>query len=326
MKVPFLESKNHEIATIMGQKRVNQLGGHYINGKPLPNAMRIAIVNMHNQGIKPCVISRQLKISHGAVSKILNRFNETGSVAPGQIGGNTRKRLIVQSVERQILEFKENNPNCSAVDIQQHLVSTGNCTRDTAPTVNSITRYLRARGLSRQSRSPAESEVTSPMNCDKKLNHSIDNILGSANHQPDLRLESPTSSSGSRSRTNFCQEQIDVLEKSYAKSSYPSAEEKEEISRLTGLSQEKIGVWFSNRRARLRKILTTTTAPPDPTNYFKFNPQLLQQFLQLQNPNLTPLMQFSPLMRFPALMPFPQNSLYPIPNNLFLNGLQNSTT
>ncbi|CAD5215959.1 unnamed protein product [Bursaphelenchus xylophilus] len=311
MKVPFSETKSHEIATIMGQKRVNQLGGHYINGKPLPNSMRIAIVNMHNQGIKPCVISRQLKISHGAVSKILNRFNETGSVAPGQIGGNPRKRQIVQSVERQIFEFKEMNPSSSSLDIQQHLIHSGHCTRDTVPTVNSITRHLKSRGLIGHSRSPRECGTPiSPTNSDKKLNHSIENILGIQNNSTESRyqLESPTSSNGSRSRTNFSQEQIDILERFYGKSSYPSAAEKEEVSRLTGLSQDKIGVWFSNRRARLRKTLTTSTMSPDPTSYFKFNPQLIQQFLQLQNPS------------FPTV--FPTLPLYPIPKPLLFNGLQ----
>ncbi|VDK61485.1 unnamed protein product, partial [Cylicostephanus goldi] len=40
---------------------------------------------MASKGVKPCHISRQLRVSHGAVSKILNRYAETGSISPGQV-------------------------------------------------------------------------------------------------------------------------------------------------------------------------------------------------------------------------------------------------
>lgn len=47
---------------LAGHGRVNQLGGVFINGRPLPDHIRRKIVEMSTQGIRPCMISRQVRI------------------------------------------------------------------------------------------------------------------------------------------------------------------------------------------------------------------------------------------------------------------------
>jgi len=123
---------------------VNQLGGVFINGRPLPNHIRLKIIEMAAAGVRPCVISRQLRVSHGCVSKILNRYQETGSIRPGVIGG-TKPKLATPEIERKVDGYKAENPGVFSWEVRDRLIKEGICDKNTVPSVSAISRLLRGR-------------------------------------------------------------------------------------------------------------------------------------------------------------------------------------
>ena len=84
-----------------GPERVNQLGGVYVNGKPLPREIRLQILQMAQMGVRPCEISQQLRVTHGCISKLLAKFSRTGTIDPDMKSNRNGKLQLSNEYESE---------------------------------------------------------------------------------------------------------------------------------------------------------------------------------------------------------------------------------
>uniref|UniRef100_A0A6I8SEN7 Paired box 2 n=1 Tax=Xenopus tropicalis TaxID=8364 RepID=A0A6I8SEN7_XENTR len=236
-----------------GHGGVNQLGGVFVNGRPLPDVVRQRIVELAHQGVRPCDISRQLRVSHGCVSKILGRYYETGSIKPGVIGGS-KPKVATPKVVDKIAEYKRQNPTMFAWEIRDRLLAEGICDNDTVPSVSSINRIIRTKvqqpfhptpdGSGTPVSTPghtlvpstASPPVSSASN-DPVGSYSINGILGIPRSNGEKRKRDEDGSDGSGPNgdsqssveslrkhlraDNFTQQQLEALDRVFERPSYP---------------------------------------------------------------------------------------------------------
>jgi len=222
-----------------------------------------------------------LKHTSPTLPKIMRSMPGMTGRQPGMIRGS-KPKVATPEVVNKIEGYKTENPTIFAWEIREKLISDGVCTNNTAPSVSSINRILRNRAAERaaadftraaQSGYPMYSPYSMPWPAAPTMWPGLASplmpnfMIPPKPQKPFGRSPSPSPSCNSpgteeedeeatqfrRSRTSFEVVQLQRLEKEFDKTHYPDLKCREELSENTGLSEARIQVWFSNRRAKWRR-------------------------------------------------------------------------
>ncbi|KAH8385444.1 hypothetical protein KR009_008143 [Drosophila setifemur] len=183
-----------------GHGGVNQLGGVFVNGRPLPDVVRQRIVELAHNGVRPCDISRQLRVSHGCVSKILSRYYETGSFKAGVIGGS-KPKVATPPVVDAIANYKRENPTMFAWEIRDRLLAEAICSQDNVPSVSSINRIVRNKAAEKAKHVHHHQQHHMPQNLSGGHN-ATDSLDGSTGTNSDPQVPCGGISNGSANSAN----------------------------------------------------------------------------------------------------------------------------
>ncbi|XP_066040592.1 paired box protein Pax-4 [Chamaea fasciata] len=227
-----------------GPSGVNQLGGLFLNGRPLPTCKRQRIIALAASGARSSDISRSLKVSNGCVSKILGRYYRTGAVGPKAVGGS-KPLLATPAVVARIARLKLEQPGLFAWEIRRQLHAEGICAGSAIPSVSSINRVLRT--LPSDLRLAAEPRDPRPP---------VSPLAAPPGPQPAPGVPrgcAPGPRHRNRNRTVFSRQQAEALEEEFQRGQYPDTATRESLAAATQLPDTTIRVWFSNRRAKWRR-------------------------------------------------------------------------
>ncbi len=225
----------------------------------MPSSIRMQIIEMAAQGTRPCVISRKLRVSHGCVSKILQRYAETGSIKPGSIGGS-KPRSTTPLIEAKMDMYRKECPTILCYEIRRRLIEENVCDQLTVPSVSAIAKYLRNTKTNENNNN--DNNIKEEMSYNNRFQNSMSNSESECDYfESDNKNENNNNNLANvisithsrRLRTSFTTKQIELLESIFNQTHYPDQNLREDIAQTTGLTDNKIQIWFSNRRAKWRK-------------------------------------------------------------------------
>lgn len=150
----------------------------YNSGKPLSLELRSRIINLSCLGLRQCEISRRLKVTHGCISKLLSKYQETGNLDPSQNTG--RPRVITADIERKIDQYRREDPGAFCWELREYLLRDNVCTVDDVPSLSSLSRLIKNKIIQQaveKKELDAKSDVKKEIPNQSLTSFSIANIL-----------------------------------------------------------------------------------------------------------------------------------------------------